>query len=77
MDRQTAREASALLATLIGEIMENHLDLALTVGRSVASDWPGLLGLASQDIATLAVGCCQSNGHLSPADARMPDRTWR
>lgn len=54
MDRQTARVASALLATLIGEIMEDHVDLALTAGPSTIGDWPRLLVLAGQDITTLA-----------------------
>jgi hypothetical protein len=54
MDRQAIREAARLLASLIGEIMEDHVELALTAGEAGPTDWPEHLQRAGADIADLA-----------------------
>lgn len=52
MDQETAREVTTLLATLIGEIMEDHIDLALFT--DAPSDRALRLREVGEDIATLA-----------------------
>ena len=55
MDQATAREAGEVLATLIGEIMEDEVDLALTAGgQGDGLDRVVRLRLAGEDIAALA-----------------------
>jgi hypothetical protein len=54
MDRAELREAARLIATLIGEIMEDHVDLALTAGDDGSAHWPVRLQRAGADIADLA-----------------------
>jgi hypothetical protein len=53
MDLETAREATSLIATLIGEIMEDHVMLALSAGDEAPADWPAVLEQAGEDIADL------------------------
>jgi hypothetical protein len=52
MDRKAARDLSRLLATLIGELMEDHADLALSTELEAAE----ILDLrhVGEDIACLA-----------------------
>ncbi len=52
MERRTARAALDLLATLIGEILEDHVDLALTSPFDPRGAEP--LRQAGADIAALA-----------------------
>src|SRR5205807_2184443 len=53
MDREAATEALSLIALLIGEIMEDDVDSALTVPVLQGSDWSLRLTLAGEDIAVL------------------------
>jgi hypothetical protein len=52
VDGKDALEASRLIATLIGEIMEDHVDIALS--PAAEGDWPSELRQAGEDIACLA-----------------------
>ena len=54
MDRKTAREVSRLLATLIGEIMEDHVELALSLDSAAVREGADRLARAGHDIAGLA-----------------------
>lgn len=53
MDRETADEATRLIALLIGEIMEDHVDNALAVVVPQPLDWSTRLTAAGEDIAIL------------------------
>ena len=53
MDRNTARETAKILGVMIGEIMEDHLDLAL-VSDPGAELWADRLANAGRDITALA-----------------------
>src|SRR5258705_13988319 len=52
MDQATAKEVTTLLATLIGEIMEDHIDLAIFT--TAPADRAGRLLTAGEDIPPLA-----------------------
>jgi hypothetical protein len=54
VDRKTAREVSRLLATLIGEIMEDHAEIALSLDFATARRDAQRLARAGEDIAGLA-----------------------
>ena len=66
MDRETAHEATHVLATLIGEIMEDHVAMALS--PPVGGNWPGALRRAGEDIATLAAAIAVITRRSEKAD---------
>lgn len=53
MDRAIAREAIGVIATLIGEILEDHAAMALEIGGGVVLA-PTVLEQVGGDVATLA-----------------------
>ena len=53
MDRNSARETAKILGVMIGEIMEDHLDLAL-ISDPGAKAWAEQLAVAGRDITALA-----------------------
>ena len=54
MDDESVSEAKAFLATLIGMILEDHVDVALSAGQGAGDDWPSDLRQAGEDVAALA-----------------------
>ena len=53
MDLRAYREAVSLLATMIGEIMEDNVDSALALAAPQPMDWSTRLSTAGEDIAVL------------------------
>lgn len=53
MDLRAAREAVGLLASMIGEIMEDNVGAALAVVAPQPADWSARLTEAGEDISTL------------------------
>lgn len=53
MDLVTAREAVSLIATMIGEIMEDHVDGAVAVVVPQPAKWSATLASAGEDISVL------------------------
>lgn len=68
MDQQLARETAKILGVMIGEIMEDHLDLAL-ISDPAAPGWPDQLVSAGRDITTLAAAA----GVIARRTAQAPD----